>query len=136
MLRDYTKLMLRAYNAEADNCVCTMRPHRLTASIDRLTKAHDTIAKLGSTMQIRVSESYHRARIEELELTADYLVQQEQEKERVRAERERQRDEDAARKEFEREKARLLKEQNHWKLVQEKWRAQGARPRSPRQTPN
>lgn len=125
MLRDYTKLMLRAYNAEADNCVRTMRPHRLTASVDRLTKARDTIAKLGRTMQIRVSEPYHRARVEELELTADYLAQQEQDKERVRAERERQRDEDAARKEFEREKARLLKEQNHWKLVQEKWRAQG-----------
>ncbi|WP_226350323.1 DUF4041 domain-containing protein [Pseudonocardia sp. ICBG601] len=125
MLRDYTKLMLRAYNAEADNCIRTMRPHRLAASIDRLTKARDTIAKLGRTMQIRVSESYHRARVEELELTADYLTHQEQEKERVRAERERQRDEDAARKEFEREKARLLKEQNHWRLVQERWRAQG-----------
>ncbi len=125
MLRDYTKLMLRAYNAEADNCIRTMRPHRLTTSIDRLTKARDTIAKLGRTMQIRVSEPYHRARVEELELTADYLAQQEQEKERIRAERERQRDEDAARKEFEREKARLMKEQNHWKLVQEKWRAQG-----------
>lgn len=125
MLGDYTKLMLRAYNAEADNCVRTMRPHRLDSSVDRLTKARDTIAKLGRTMQIRVSESYHRARVEELELTADYLAQQEAEKERIRAERERQRDEEAARREFEREKARLVKEQSHWERVQEKWRAQG-----------
>jgi len=125
MLRDYTKLMLRAYNAEADNCVRTMRPHRLDSSIDRLTKARETIAKLGRTMEIRVSESYHRARVEELELTADYLAQQEAEKERIRAERERQRDEEAARREFEREKARLVKEQSHWERVQEKWRAQG-----------
>lgn len=125
MLKDYTKLMLRAYNAEADNCVRTMRPHRLSSSIDRLTKARDTIAKLGRTMEIRVSEDYHRARIEELELTSDHLVKQEEEKERIRAERERQRDEDTARKEFEREKARLVKEQSHWQLVQERWRSQG-----------
>lgn len=125
MLRDYTKLMLRAYNAEADTCVRIMRPHRLAASIDRLTKAREAIAKLGRTMQIRVSEPYHRARVEELELTADLLAKQEEEKERIRAERERQRDEDAARKEFEREKARLLKEQSHWQNVQQKWRAQG-----------
>ncbi|OLL72246.1 UPF0325 protein YaeH [Pseudonocardia sp. Ae168_Ps1] len=125
MLRDYTKLMLRAYNAEADNCVRTMRPHRLASSIDRLTKARDTTAKLGRTMQIRVSEPYHRARIEELELTADHLAKQEEEKERIRAEREQARDEEAARREFEREKARLLKEQNHWQLVQDRWRSQG-----------
>jgi hypothetical protein len=125
MLRDYTKLMLRAYNAEADNCVRAMRPHRLESSIDRLDKARETIAKLGRTMSIRVSEPYHRARVEELELTADYLAQQEEEKERIRAERERQRDEDAARREFEREKARLIKEQSHWERVQERWRAQG-----------
>jgi hypothetical protein len=42
-------------------------------------------------MSIPVSEPYHRARIEERELTADHLAQQEAEKERIRAERERQR---------------------------------------------
>lgn len=125
MIKDYVKLMLRAYNAEADNCVRTMRPHRLESSIDRLNKARETIAKLGRTMSIRVSEPYHRARIEELELTADYLAQQEAEKERIRAERERQRDEEAARREFEREKARLIKEQSHWATVYDQWQAQG-----------
>jgi hypothetical protein len=102
-----------------------MRPHRLESSIDRLTKARETIAKLGRTMEIRVSEAYHRARVEELELTADYLAQQDEEKERIRTEREQQRDEEAARREFEREKARLIKEQSHWERVQDKWRAQG-----------
>jgi hypothetical protein len=125
MIKDYIRLMLRAYNAEADNCVRSMRPHRLDSSIDRLNKARETIAKLGQTMSLPVSETYHRARIEELELTADHLAQQEQEKERIRAERERQRDEEAARKEFEREKARLIKEQSHWATVYERWRAQG-----------
>lgn len=125
MVRDFSKLMLRAYNAEADNCVRTMRPHRLASSIERLEKARDSIAKLGATMHIRIDPGYHSVRVQELEMTADHLAKQEEEKERIRAERERQRDEDAARKEFEREKARLAKEKAHWERAQAKWVAAG-----------
>lgn len=125
MARETAKLMLRAYNAEADNCVRAMRPHRLATSIDRLTKARDTIARLGRTMQIRIAESYHRLRIAELELTADYLVQVDQEKERIRAERERQREEAALQREIERERAKLAKEDAHWAAVQTTMRATG-----------
>jgi hypothetical protein len=114
MVREVSKLMLRAYNAEADNCVRTLRPHTLQASVTRLTKARDTIARLGQTMSIQISDAYHRQRILELELTADYLVRQEEEKERIRAERERRKEEEAARRDFEREKTRLLKEQAHY----------------------
>jgi len=122
--------MLRAYNAEADNCVRTLRPHTLQASIARLAKARNTIARLGQTMSIQISDAYHRQRILELELTADYLVRQEAEKDRIRAERERQKEEEAARRDFEREKARLLKEQAHYSTalarLQEKGDATGA----------
>ncbi|GAA2412437.1 hypothetical protein GCM10010191_22330 [Actinomadura vinacea] len=113
MVRDFSKLMLRAYNAEADNLVRTMRPYKLQSAIDRLDKSTQTIARLGKTMDIRIAAAYHQVRIRELTLTADYLAKVEEEKERVRAERERQREEDKARREFEREKARLLKERSH-----------------------
>nr|WP_281376360.1 DUF4041 domain-containing protein [Actinomycetospora corticicola] len=109
--------MLRAYNAEVDAAVRTMRPHRLETSIERLTKAQETIARLGRTMSIRISEAYHRARIEELELTADHLAQIEEEKERARAERERVRDEAAAKKEVAREREKLMKEHAHWQAL-------------------
>ncbi|WP_329260778.1 DUF4041 domain-containing protein [Actinoallomurus sp. NBC_01490] len=114
MVRDISKLMLRAYNAEADNLVRTMRPYKLQASIDRLGKTVQTIARLGKTMSITISPAYHQARIAELRLTADYIAKVEEEKERVRAEREHQREEQKALKEFEREKARLLKERSHY----------------------
>jgi hypothetical protein len=91
MIREVSKLMLRAYNAEADNCVRTLRPHTLQSATIRLGKARDTIARLGKTMSIQISEDYHRKRVLELELTADYLVKQDEERERIRAERERQR---------------------------------------------
>ncbi|MFH8562079.1 DUF4041 domain-containing protein [Streptomyces sp. NPDC017988] len=45
MIRDFSKLMLRAYNAEADYAVRTMRPHRLTSLVDRLYKSRETIGQ-------------------------------------------------------------------------------------------
>ncbi|WP_250907562.1 DUF4041 domain-containing protein [Nonomuraea sp. NEAU-A123] len=126
MVRDFSKLMLRAYNAEADNCVRTMRPYKLQSAIDRLEKAVETIVKLGRTMNIHVHADYHRARIHELELTADYLAKQEEEKELIRAQREQQREEEAARREFEREKARLRKEEAHYRSALAKLLKNGA----------
>ena len=125
MIREVSKLMLRAYNAEADNCVRTLRPHTLASAITRLGKARDTIARLGKTMNIEIGEDYHRKRVLELELTADYLVKQEEEKERIRVERERQKEEEAARRDFEREKTRLLKEQAHYSTALAQLHARG-----------
>jgi Domain of unknown function (DUF4041)/Meiotically up-regulated gene 113 len=125
MVREVSKLMLRAYNAEADNCVRTLRPHTLQTAMTRLGKARDTIARLGKTMNIEVDENYHRVRLQELEFTADYLVKQEEEKDRIRAERERQREEDAARRDFEREKTRLMKEQAQYSMALSRLQAAG-----------
>jgi hypothetical protein len=125
MVREISKLMLRAYNAEADNCVRTVRPHRRAASVERLTKARETIARLGDSMSIRISEDYHALRVEEVLLTADYLSKVEEEKERIRSQREQQREEEAARREFEREKARLLKERTHYETALARLRASG-----------
>jgi hypothetical protein len=125
MVRDFSKLMLRAYNAEADNCVRTVRPHRLLAVTDRLSKVRDTIARLGKTMDITISADYHRARVAEIRLTADYLGKVDEEKERIRAQRERQREEERAQREFEREKARLFKEQAHYQAVLQRMQDQG-----------
>ena len=36
MIREVSRLMLRAYNAEADNCVRTLRPHTLGSAMTRL----------------------------------------------------------------------------------------------------
>lgn len=114
MVKEFSKLMLRAYNAEADNAVRMMKPYALASAVSRLDKSRETIAKLGLTMQIAITDEYQRLRVYELELTADYLAKKEKEKERLREERERQREEEKARREFEAEKARLAKEQSHY----------------------
>jgi len=125
MVRDFSTLMLRAYNAEADNCVRTVRPHNRAAVVARLAKTRETIARLGGTMNIEIVEQHHRVRVSEIEATADYAAKVEEEKERMRARREQQREEEKARKEFEREKARLLKERTHVESALAKVRERG-----------
>ncbi|MEU8243582.1 DUF4041 domain-containing protein [Actinoplanes missouriensis] len=114
MLRDYSKLMLRAYNAEADNLVRGLKPYKLEAAIERLGKVAATIARLGKTMDIRVAEGYHRLRVQELTLTADYLQKVAEEKERDREEKARLREERRVQQEIDRERARLDKERQHY----------------------
>jgi hypothetical protein len=56
--RDMAKLMLRAYNAEADNAVRAVKPHTREAVKKRLTTTRDTIGKLGVLMRIVISADY------------------------------------------------------------------------------
>lgn len=115
--RDMAKLMLRAYNAEADNAVRAVKPHTREKVKERLTKTRDTISKLGALMHISIAEGYHDVRLHEIDLTADYRMKVEEEKEAARAERERLREEAKVLKEIERERARLAKEQAHYTSV-------------------
>ena len=115
MIKDTSKLLLRAYNNEADMLVDKMRPFRLDASISRLEKSRNAINRLGAQpMEIAISGSYHALRVQELELVADFLQMREEEKEAAKAERARLREEAKARKELENEKKRLEKERNHY----------------------
>lgn len=114
MAKDISKLMLRAYNSEADTLVRTMKPFMLDSAKDRLSKAKETIAKLGAILNISIADEYHAQRIYELELTADYLVKAEEEKERIREERALQKEEERVQRELEAEKSRLFKERQHY----------------------
>lgn len=93
MTREVSKLMLRAFNAEADNLVRGLKPYKLQSAIERLKKVEETVRKLGGTLQVSISPAYVQLRIDELELTADFLQKQAEEKEDERQERERMRDE-------------------------------------------
>lgn len=114
MVRDFSKLMLRAFNAEADNLVRGLKPYKLSSAVEKLEKVSATIAKLGRTMDIRISEPYFKLRVRELELTADYLAKEAEEKEAERVDRERLKEERKVQQEIERERARLEKERLHY----------------------
>ncbi|WP_285188718.1 DUF4041 domain-containing protein [Rhodococcus sp. MEB041] len=117
MTADLSKLMLRAYNAEAENCVRTLKAGNLATAVNRLEKAAATIAKLGAMMEMHVSDDYHRLRVTELELTADYLMKVQEEKLAQREERERLREERKVEQELAAQREKLDKERSHYQNV-------------------
>ncbi len=125
MTADFSKLMLRAYNAEADNCVRSLRAGSIDAAIRRLDTSVETIARLGSMMQMRVTPEYHALRIEELELTSDYLFKVQEEREQAREEREWLREQRKAEQELAAERERLEKERQHYANALAALQAQG-----------
>ena len=122
---DLSKLMLRAYNAEAENCVRTIRAGNLDTARRRLDKAANDIQKLGTAMQMSVSPDYHALRMKELELTADYMMKVQDEREAAREERERLREERKVEQELAAERERLEKERAHYRAVLERLTANG-----------
>lgn len=113
MTRDLSRLMLRAYNAEADNCVRSLRAGNVVTAKKRLGAAVVAIERLGSMMEMRISARYHSLHMEELELTSDYLMQVQEEREAAREDRARLREERKAEQELAAERARLDKELAH-----------------------
>ncbi len=126
MTNDLAKLMLRAYNAEAENVVRSLRAGNTVTAIKRLDAARTAIAKLGKMMEMHIGDQFHALRIEEIELTADCLMKKEEEREAARAERERLREERKVELELAATRERLEKERSHILTVIEKVRAGGS----------
>ncbi|WP_416957826.1 DUF4041 domain-containing protein [Nocardioides sp. T5] len=125
MTADFSKLMLRAYNAEADSCVRSLRSGNVRTAKARLERAMAAIERLGAIMEMRVNPDYHQVRVEELELTADFQMKVQEEKERAREERAELREQQRVEKELAAERERLDKERAHYVGVLEALRAKG-----------
>lgn len=125
MTADFSKLMLRAYNAEADNCVRSVRAGTVASAKQRLDRSVESIAKLGKMMEMRVSPEYHQLRLREIELTGDYQIKVQEEREAAREERERLREEKRAEAELQAERERLEKERDHYASALAKLEEQG-----------
>ena len=113
MSGDLAKLMLRAYNAEADNSIRSLKVGNVLTAKRRLEASRTAIAKLGSMMEMHISDDFHGLRNQEIELTGDWLMKKQEEKEAAREERARLREERRVERELAEERARLDKERNH-----------------------
>lgn len=125
MVADLSKLMLRAYNAEADNCVRSLRSGNVSTAKRRLDASVAAIEKLGVMMEMRVNPDYHRLRVQELELTADFQTKVQEERERAREERELLREQRRVEQELAAERERLDKERAHYLSALATLRAKG-----------
>lgn len=126
MSADLSRLMLRAYNAEVDVCLRTLRAGNIVTAKKRIERSKAAIAKLGRMMEMEISDDFHRLRIQELELTSDFLIKKQEEKEAAREERARLREERRAQAELAAERERLHKERDHLFNALETLRADGS----------
>jgi Domain of unknown function (DUF4041)/T5orf172 domain len=117
--------MLRAYNAEADNVIRSLRAGNVETAKRRLEASRTAIARLGALMEMQINDAFHALRIEEIELTADWLMKKQEEREAAREERARLREEARVQRELEEERVRLDKERAHLNNALEALRAQG-----------
>ncbi|MEZ5975458.1 MAG: DUF4041 domain-containing protein [Planctomycetota bacterium] len=113
MTKDLGRLMLRAYNAEVENSLRSMRAGNIDTAKKRVETARRTISQPGSLMEMHISDAFHSLRIQELELTSDFLMRKQEEREQAREERARMREEKRAAAELAEERERLDKERAH-----------------------
>lgn len=124
-VNDMCKMALSLYNTEAENCVKSVKAGNLTASIKRLERCEDKIARFGKFISLRITFDYRKLRWDELQLTAQYLEAVRREKEEERERRAAMREEAKAAKELQAEMARLNKEHEHYANVLERMRERG-----------
>lgn len=126
MTRDLSKLMLRAYNAEVDNSIRSLRVGNIVTAKRRVETSRAAIKKLGALMQMQISDEFHALRIEEIELTSDYLMKKKEEHEAAIEERARLREERKVEAELEQQREKLNKERDHLSNAIEALRASGS----------
>ncbi|MBS6275123.1 MAG: DUF4041 domain-containing protein [Actinomycetaceae bacterium] len=122
---DMSGMMLRAYNAEAENCVLTVKAGNGEAARKRLERAKAQAERLGKMIDLTITYDYHALRLRELDLALKYQNAKKAEKEAERAEKARLREEKKAQKELEAERAKLVKEKTHYENVLAELKAQG-----------
>lgn len=114
MVKDMQKLLLRAFNSECDILVDKVKINNYDSYVTRMTKACETISKLGIIMNISITPQYHDLKLTELALALDYQQKKQQEKEEQREARQRMRDEAALKREIEEARKKIIKEQSHY----------------------
>lgn len=124
MVSDTQKLLLRAFNVECDELVSKVKYTNFDAYLDRIYKSADTISKLGTTMNISITQEYLSAKVKELRLAFEYQIKKQQEKEEQKAARAEQREQAKIQKEIDEQRKKIEKEQTHYQTAFEKLQSQ------------
>ena len=111
MLTEQSQLMLRAFNGECDAVIARTKFDNVAKLEKRLSKAFESINKLGRTKEISISEQYLKQKTEELYLVHEHREKIYLEKEEKRAIREQEMEEKKAQKELEKAQRDAEKEE-------------------------
>lgn len=111
MTNDNLKLMLRAFNGEADAAIAKVKFNNIETMEKRILKAYEVINKLNEINSCIITKRYLNLKLEELYLNYELAKKVEEEKEEQRAIREQIKEEERAQREFERAQLEAEKEE-------------------------
>jgi hypothetical protein len=115
MMRDYSKLIVRAFNTECDATVEGVKFYNLEPSRARIHKSFDVLNKLGARMSVGIANAYLDTKLGELDLAFEFQVKKQEEKEEAKKLREQQREEAKLQREIDAVREALAKEERHYR---------------------
>jgi hypothetical protein len=124
MVKKNAKLMLRAFNGEADAAIANANWNNILKMEERIKKSFQVINDLGSTTQINLTDSYLQICLDELRLEFELKNKRHEELEEQRAIREKLREEEKAQRDFERARREAEQDELRHQKSLEKARAE------------
>ncbi len=122
MVKQTEKLILRAFNAESEAGVANVSWNNYPVMTARIEKAFEALNKQGTVLQIRLTDEYKSARLDELKLTFEAAEKRHQEVEDQRRQRAEQREEEKAQRELLREQQEASEDEARHQKALEKAR--------------
>lgn len=122
MVKQASKLMLRAFNGECDAAISKVRWNNISNMVTRIEKAFEALNKLGSTNKISITNQYYSLKLKELYLEFEMEEKIHQEKEEQRRIKEQMREEEIAQRELERAQKEAEDEEKRYNKALEKAR--------------
>ncbi len=106
------KQILRLFNGECDNILLNLSVKNIDTSRGKMQKSYETINSIFSTDGVFINKELLELKLEELNLIYTYELKKQQELEQQKAIKEQMIEEEKVRREIEREKAKLEKDQS------------------------
>ncbi len=114
VLDSQKKQILRCFNAETSSLIEDVTVKNVDTVRAKIQRSYDAINKIFEVDGVRISQEYLELKYEELSLVYAYMVKEEEEKEQRKAIREQMVEEEKVRREIEREKQKIEKEQTQF----------------------
>lgn len=105
------KQILRCFNAECANIIGSVTVKNADASREKLQRVFDAVNRIFLPDRVQIDRGYLGSKLEELSLVYAYMIKEEEEKEQRRAIREQMVEEEKVRREIERAKQKIEKEE-------------------------
>lgn len=109
------KQLLRSFNSECNTIINNLTIKNIDASRSKFEKSYNALNKLYELDFVQISKRFYELKLKELTLNYSYIQQVENEKEQQKAIREQLVEEEKVRKEIERAKIKLEKEETQFR---------------------